>query len=752
MHTKLLTKIILACCVTLFALGFGFFTPATINASTEKPSSKPKFTFDEAKRDIAKEILKVLEKEHYIDIKLNNTFSENFLKAYLKMFDPGRTHFTAKDIQYFNRYRNKLDDELKEGKLSILYMIYNRYHQRRSERLRYSLSIMEQGLDKIDFEEEATLELDREESPWPKNKQESEDLWYRLVKNDILNLKLSKKEEQETKQSNQRDSNSTDTANGSAKPTQPSSNPSSDNANPLSDNDSKQEPELSPEEEIVTNLTKRYKNQLRILTQINNEDVFEYVMTAFTHQYDPHTDYFPPRQSENFDIHMRLSLEGIGALLQQEDEYIKVVRLIPAGPADMGNELQPADRIIGVGQGVNGELVDVVGWRLDDVVDLIRGKKGSIVKLKVIPSDSTDFTNTKIIQITRDTVKLEEESAKKQIIEITREDKVYKIGVIELPTFYIDFRAALKGDPNFRSSTRDVERLIRELNAEDINGLIVDLRNNGGGSLREANQITGLFIRKGPVVQIRDARNRVEPQLDTNPSLLYQGPLIVMVNRLSASASEIFAGAIQDYEAGIVIGDQTFGKGSVQTIVPLEVGQLKYTQAKYYRVNGHSTQEKGVLPDIQFPSLLDHEDIGESTMPTAMAWDRITSAPYRKAQNLSRHIDRLSDLHNERIKEDPDFNYILERIEFLKENREKTHTSLKESERIEERLAVEQRLLDMENKRRKAKGIPLLKTYSELEGTQDSEENEKPSEIMLKEAANIVVDWHKLKEKQLAVN
>ena len=673
-------------------------TAASIDPAKKAITETISFAPTAEQEATAYEIVKLLQKYHYLEIKINDAFGEKFISSYLEILDPGKSYLLAKDIHSFKRYEHKLDDEIKNGQLKTPFTIYNHYHQRRIKRLNYTLSLLGQGIEKMNFDADEQIELDRTDTPWLKNQKAAEDLWQRLLKNDILNLILSEK----------------------------------------------------PHEEITTTLTKRYKNQLRMLQQTHNDDVFEYVMTAFTHQYDPHTDYFPPQQSENFNIHMRLSLEGIGALLQREDEYIKVVRLIPAGPADRGKLLKPADRIMGVGQGKDSEIIDVEGWRLDDVVDLIRGKKGSVVRLNVISADSTDITKTKVIEITRDTVKLEEQSAKKEIIEIENNNKKYKIGVIELPTFYIDFRAAMSGDPDYRSSTRDVEKLIRELQQENISGLIIDLRNNGGGSLKEANDLTGLFISEGPVVQIRGAGNRIEPLNDENPKLAYGGPLVVLVNRLSASASEIFAGAIQDYDRGIIIGSRTFGKGTVQTINPINEGQLKYTQAKYYRINGESTQERGIIPDIIFPALLDSNEIGESSLPEAMPWDQIKPTRYTKLTSLKSVISYLTKLHKNRTAHNPDFHYIRERLAFLEENRNKNFASLKESVRRKERKEAEQRLLNMENNRRASKELELLKTYTDLEALKENEDSEKPSDSIVQEASNILLDWFKWQNKQVA--
>ena len=634
-------------------------------------------------------IIKKLKKYHYLDENLDDAFSEEIFNNYIKLLDPGKVHFLAADIEAFSIYRHSLDEDLKKGDLEPAFLIYRRYYQRRQQRLNYMLEILNKGIDSLDFQKKEYLELDREDSPWLADMEAAKDLWRRLLKNDILNLKLDD----------------------------------------------------TPVEEVFSTLTKRYKNQLNFLEQTNSDDVFEYFITAYTHSYDPHTDYFAPVESDNFDIHMRLSLEGIGALLQREDEYVKVVRLIAAGPAERGKELQPADRIVAVGQGEKGELVDVEGWRLDDVVALIRGPKGTVVRLRVIPADITDVSKTRVITITRDTVKLEEQSAKKEIIDIKRGETPYKVGVITIPAFYIDFEAAMSGKSNYRSSTRDVEKLVKELLNENIDSLIIDLRNNGGGSLEEAKDMTGLFIDTGPVVQIRSADNQVMLYGDLDPKIVYTGPMAVMVNRLSASASEIFAGAMQDYGRGIIVGSQTFGKGTVQTMESLKPGRLKYTQAKYYRISGDSTQNRGVIPDIIFPTAIDADEIGESSLPQTMAWDQIQPASYKRLAILGPVIKYLEKQHEQRIAKDADYKYLSERDAFLEEKRKKTSVSLNESERRQESEITKQRLLDMENRRRQALGEEPYKDYAELESAEDNEDDDQKQDSMLEETAEILTDW-----------
>ncbi|MCP3675960.1 MAG: tail-specific protease, partial [Gammaproteobacteria bacterium] len=383
----------------------------------------------------------------------------------------------------------------------------------------------------------------------------------------------------------------------------------------------------------------------------------------------------------NFDIDMKLSLDGIGAVLQSEDVYTKIVRLVPKGPADKTGEVKADDQIVGVGQGEE-PLVDVIGWRLDDVVDLIRGKKGTVVRLEVLPNKSGADANTKIVSITRDTVKLEEQSAKAEVIEVVRNDKTIRFGVIDIPKFYIDFQAMYKGKPDYKSTTRDVRKLIKELEEQKVAGIIIDLRYNGGGALIEATQLTGLFIDKGPVVQERSYQNEISVRGDPDAGTLYDGPLAVLVNRSSASASEIFAAAIQDYGRGIVLGEQTFGKGTVQVIQSLDkrkkaeeasMGQLKFTFSKFYRINGESTQHKGVIPDIAYPSAFSGDDFGESSQKNALPWDTISPVDYLPVANITNFFPLLKDAHINRITTDKEFRYLIDDInEYLEHNDDKS--------------------------------------------------------------------------------
>jgi len=661
----------------------------------------------------SKQSLHQLLGRHYEKQRLDDDLSSSIFDLYIESMDGSRSYFLQSDIEEFEQYRFKLDDGLIKGNLDAPFIMYNRLQQRITERLSFLLKQLPEKAKAYDFKKDEHLSLDRKTADWAKTTAELDNLWRKRLKNSILNLRLADKED----------------------------------------------------DAIYELLAKRYQNQLNRTHLATEEDGFQVYMNSVAHAFDPHTAYFSPRNTENFNINMSLSLQGIGAVLQTEDEHTKVVRLVPAGPAAKAGQLQPADKITGVGQGEE-EIVDVIGWRLDEVVDLIRGAKGTTVKLEIIPSDSTDL-KTKVIKIVRDEVKLEEQSAQKEIIEIPQGDKVLKIGVIDIPTFYIDFQGRQEGKKDYKSTTRDVERLVNELKEEKVDGIIVDLRNNGGGSLDEALSLTDLFIDRGPVVQVRYSNGYVqvlpEPKNQVG-GIVYDGPLGVLTNRLSASASEIFAGAIQDYGRGIIVGGQTFGKGTVQSVLPLEHGQLKLTQAKFYRVSGDSTQHQGVIPDILFPSLFDKEKIGESALDQALAWDTIRPAGYDAKKDFQPWLPVLREKHQDRIETNPDFVYLHNQKELMTELRARTDITLNEKQRTQEREENEQQRLDIENKRRKAKGMELLEalqTEEELlaeaqeaekekeknkkEGKEEVEDEEEPDALLV-EAGYILTDLMQLKE------
>lgn len=683
-----------------------FLALAGVQAQASIPEIKPgtPFTPLEPTREEAittQQIMSNLLRGHYERKRLNNALSSEVLDTLLDDLDSTHSYFLASDIKEFEQFRNHLDEALSRGDMKPAFYIYNRFQQRISERLSFVITELENNAAEFKFDTQETLELDREEAPWATTTAELDNLWRKRLKNSMLNLRLAGKEDKD----------------------------------------------------ILELLTKRYQNQLNRVHQSRPVDAYQTFMNAVTRTFDPHTQYFSPRNSENFNINMSLSLQGIGAVLQTEDEHTKVVRLVPGGPASKAGNLEPEDKIIGVAQG-DEDMVDVIGWRLDEVVDLIRGPKSSTVRLEIL-SGEVATAEPKTISIVRDEVKLEEQSAQKEVIEIQDGKETRRIGVIDIPTFYIDFEGRMNNLPDYRSTTRDARRLVNELLDEKVDGLIIDLRSNGGGSLEEAINLTGLFIPTGPVVQVRGARGDVDVLRDRDPEVLYAGPLTVLVNRLSASASEIFAGAVQDYGRGLVIGGQTFGKGTVQSLRPLTEGQLKITQAKFYRVSGDSTQNQGVIPDIMFPSLFDKEKIGESALERALPWDTIKPAREVSSNPIRSKLSRLKELHEARISDNPDFIFVREQKALVSEMREKTQVSLNEAERRAEREENDERRLALENKRRKAKGLPVLTSLdsdeaesteksegAEKEKTDDSEEEE--PDAMLIETGNILLDYMRM--------
>lgn len=621
---------------------------------------------------ITRSVLSQLARNHYSEVRVNDAFSSKLLDRIFEGLDPSRLYFTQADIDEFEKYRNELDDLLRAGNVDAGFEIYNRYQERVIERLVFSLQRIEEDDTPFDFTLDESIIVDRSEEPWPASHEELEDLWRKRVKSNVLSAILA--------------------------------------------DDSM--------EKAREDLSDRYRSQLSQILKNDQREVFQFYMDTLTTSIDPHTQYYLPQAAENFNMNMSLQLQGIGAVLTTQDEYTEVVQIVAGGPADMAGELQPKDRITAIAQG-DGEFVDVIGWRVDDVVQLIRGEKGTVVRLSVIPNNAENDFNRKIISIIRDTVQLEDESAKSEIVEIERDGEIYKIGIIDLPTFYIDFTALQNRDPNFRSSTRDVRELLEGLKAENVDAVIMDLRNNGGGSLSEANSLVGLFIDRGPTVQVMDADNNNIVQGDSDPGMVYDGPLAVLVNRLSASASEIFAGAIQDYQRGLILGSQTFGKGTVQELIPLTTGQLKITRAKFYRISGESTQHRGVLPDIDFPDLYDvSDDIGEAALDTALPWDTIeTTSFYRPFADLKPALSTLTSRHEERLQNDPDFNYINAQIQRAIENKADNTLSLNMEKLLAKRADNDAWRLQIENLRRVAKGDEPFESIDDMDN-QDADEEE----------------------------
>ena len=579
---------------------------------------------------------------HYKQIKIDDLLSEQIFDRYIKQLDYARNVFIASDITGFEQYRDEFDTIISRGKLDIAYQIYNLNLQRRLERYQYALSLLENEKP-FDFEIDETYNFDREDAPRANSVDELNELWRQKVKYDALNLTLAGKE--------------------------------------------------WPKIQEV--LAKRYRYAIKRLKQSESEDVFQIVMNSFARVVEPHTSYLSPRNAERFQMEMNLSLEGIGAVLRAEEDYTVIQSVVSGGPADKSKELKPKDRIVGVSQD-DKEFVDVIGWRLDDVVELIKGPKGSKVRLQVLGADSEDDSSIKVVAIVRDTIKLEDRAAKSEVYsEKEGDENTKKLGVITIPSFY-------------NNLSRDVKLEIAKLKDENVEGIIVDLRGNGGGSLTEATLLTGLFIDKGPVVQVRDGANRVQVNSDKDGISFYDGPLTVMVDRYSASASEIFSAAIQDYGRGVIVGEHTFGKGTVQQhrglgrvydLYEKPFGSIQFTIAKFYRINGGSTQHRGVLPDIEFPSAIDPADWGESKEENALPWDQIPKARYHKLNDISQDLTYLSSLHSSRVLENKEFNYLLSDIEEYKAEKDDKTISLNLTKRKEKRESRKAKQLLRANER-----------------------------------------------------
>ena len=634
---------------------------------------------------IAKSLVELLENFHYQKVNVDDNFSSVVFDEYLKALDGGKSYFLQSDIAEFEKYRMTMDDDIREGDLSAAFYIFNVYQKRYDDRIKFALKELDK---KFTFTSNERYTYDREKLPWLKSESESNALWSKRIKYEMLNLKVTGTEEAKIRET----------------------------------------------------LKKRYENLISQSTKFNNQDVFQIFMNAFTGSIDPHTNYFVPNRAQEFNEELARTFEGIGARLQLENEVVKVAEIIPGGPAFKAKTLDVNDRIIAVAQGKDGEFVDVIGWRIDVTVTKIKGPKGTVVRLKVIPAGQELSSTPKIVELVRDKVVLEDQSAKKIIKTVTSGDKSYKIGIIQLPAFYADFRAMQAGDPNYKSTTRDVRLLLDTLKQQKVDAVVLDLRSNGGGSLPEAISLSGLFIKSGPVVQVRDRRNRVEVEEDEDTSVAWSGPLGVLLDRFSASASEIFAGAMQDYGRGIIIGNQSYGKGTVQQGIDMsrvigtadklmlkttqtagnkgannvrtnapEFGQINLTMAKFYRVNGSSTQNKGVVPDIEFPTVFPKDKYGESSEPRALPWDTIAPSKFVQVTNLEDIKRKLIALHNERMKTSLGYKNLLEDIEEFAKRDAETSITLNEEQLKKERDEQEAKALQRENQRRAAKGLPPLK-------------------------------------------
>jgi carboxyl-terminal processing protease len=640
-------------------------------------------------RAVARKIGRILEETHYSRELIDASFSRQVFQRYLEFLDPEHSYFLASDVQEFSVYNDKFGDMIHTGDIDPAYLIFDRFKQRNREWWEYAIGLLK---SEPDLNSTATYDVDRDHAAWPANEADMDRLWQKRVTNDVLSLMLAGK-------------------------TWP---------------------------QAAKLLRKRYQTVIEQVAQVDSEDVFEDLMNAYARTYDPHTSYFSPLNSEEYRIQMSLNYEGIGASLQLIDNYVTVMDVIQGGPAAVAGTLKPNDRITGVGEGTAGPITDVVGWRLDDVVQLIRGKAGTAVRLQILPAGAEPGAKERVLEFVRNKVTLKNQEAQSKLKTVTDNGRTYKIGIITVPSFYEDIAAENRGDPNYRSTTRDVLRLLEKLESQHIDGLLLDLRDNGGGYLPEATALTGLFIPHGPVVQLRDRSGHVDPLPDPEQGPAYTGPLAVLVNRFSASASEIFAGAIQDYHRGLIIGQNTFGKGTVQNLVPLDrwsdepvEGQLTVTIGKFYRVTGESTQHRGVVPDVALASPIDPKEVGEADEPDSLPWDRISGVPFKVSTGMSA-VPSIATLDAEeaaRARQDPNYQWLVAEINAVDAMRAEHTVSLNLAVRRAERARDDKTMLSLDNKRRAALGLPPLTNADQIDKGKD-----KIPDVILDQAADITAD------------
>ncbi|MGE0113894.1 MAG: carboxy terminal-processing peptidase [Steroidobacteraceae bacterium] len=670
--------------VLVLGLSNSSHAPITIAAAAADTGG---YAPTEKQRRVSKLVSAVIERSHYRQSAINDPVSSVMLDRYLESLDPARSYFTASDIKEFEHIRYQLDDAVISGTVDPAFTVYNRFQNRNRERLNYALELLKQ---QPDFTIDESFEYDRSKSPWPQNEAELNELWRKRVKNDALSLMLTGKSWTEAQDL----------------------------------------------------LHKRYERAVKNLDKITNEDVFDIFMNSFAHVFDPHSNYFSPRNSDEFKIQMSLSYEGIGASLSVVDDFVVVQNVIAGGAAAVSGLINANDRITAVGEGKDGKLVDVGGWRIDDVVQLIRGKGGTTVRLQILPAGAAPGSTEKVISLVRSKISLEAQAAKQNIRTIKRDGKDIKVGIITVPSFYQDTDAAQRGDPDYRSLTRDVRKLIEGLKSEGVQAIVMDLRADGGGNLQEAIGLTGLFIGTGPVVQVRQTGGQIEALDDTDNHLAWNGPLTVLIDRYSASASEIFSGAIQDYGRGLVIGQQSYGKGTVQNVYPLDrfaankepgFGQLTITTGKFYRITGESTQHRGVEPDITLASAISVDDVGESTQESALPWDRIRPASFVRSNDFKPILNSLMTAHEQRIAQDPNYQYLLQNISAYDALRKTKSISLNLKTRQEERENQDKTRLERENQRRRSLGLQPVSNLEALE-------KEEAPDALLAEAAEITAD------------
>ena len=653
-----------------------------------------KVELSEIKKELSREIFKKLEKDHYLKKIKKDNLNEDYFSAIIERVDESKNLFIANEIhEYIKKSKNFTEYTFD---IELAYELINLYFERLVEFSNFQIELIEEN--KFDFTKDEYLDIFYEDNEWQSNFEDLKRLWRLDTKNDLLVAKMSESS---------------------------SSEPNSD-------------------------LIKRYKNRIRRINQQKEEDIFSLAINILTNQFDPHSSYLSPRSAEDFDVNMSLKLSGIGALLGVEDDYTKIINLVPGGPAEKSGKINPEDRITKIRQLGSSEYEDVVGWRIDEVVDLIRGEAGTEVEIEFISFDS-DNDSSKLVILKREEIKLEDRAAKSEIIDINNN----KIGIIDLPSFYIDFEEYQKRKKDYRSSSNDVKNILKEFNESNVDAVILDLRNNGGGALIEANKIIGLFVSAGPTVQVKQSRGYIQPYGSSRTDQVWEKPLLVLVNRYSASASEIVAGAIQDYKRGIVVGQRTFGKGTVQSLENLSSGQIKITESKYYRINGMSTQNKGVVPDIELPVTWDIDTVGESSYPTAMAWDVIRPYRHKKFKLDEELIEQVISQFEFRLSDEPNLNYLKKVRNRYDLNKNKKLLSLNINNRKTQKELRRDWLLEIENERRSGLGLNVFLTYSEMEEFNDNDDNFNNNMINLKndyqliESTNIINDFLNIENKNI---
>ena len=665
-----------------------------ILATSIYADSYNKIELSETKKELSYEIFKKLDKEHYLRKIDKDNLNSQYFEAIFDRLDKNKNYFIANEVHKY-LIKSK-ENEVKNFDIELAYDLINLYFERLIEYSEFQINLI-QTVD-FDFTKDEYLDIFYEDNQWLTTFTDLKDLWRLETKNDLLVAKIS-------------DSSSSD-----------------------------------PKVDLV----KRYQNRIRRINQQKEEDIFSLAINILTNQFDPHSSYLSPRSAEDFDMNMSLKLTGIGALLGVEDDYTKIISLVPGGPAEKSGKIKPEDRIAKIKQKNSKEFVDVVGWRIDEVVDLIRGEIGTELEIEFISFESEDDTR-KLVTLKREEIKLEDRAAKSEIIEMNDN----KIGIIDLPSFYIDFDEYQKRNKEYRSSSRDIKNILKDFNNSGVDAVVLDLRNNGGGALIEANRIIGLFVSSGPTVQVKQKRGYIQPYGDTRAIQEWDKPLLVLVNRYSASASEIVAGAIQDYRRGIVVGQRTFGKGTVQSLENLSEGQIKITESKYYRVNGMSTQNKGVIPDIELPSTWDIESVGESSYPTALEWDVIRPYRHNKFKLNQNLIGEVINQFELRLNDEPNLNYLKQVRERYDLNKNKKLITLNIENRETQKELRKDWLLKIENERREANGLNIFASYKEMEDSNDDEEDFNENLIDLKndyqllESTKIINDFINLSKKTM---